>query len=114
MVAWITLDAWARGPGRTRAIGVVAQPVRGMIDQACVTINGEPCASGAAGASGASGAAIVAVGEVIGEVIGDVIGDVVSIRFDPTQRYRVKMKLWDDRSQFNLYTELSVGTYELR
>jgi 23S rRNA pseudouridine1911/1915/1917 synthase len=51
--------------------------VRGMVDQGCVSINGAPCKDPAASVAA---------------------GDVVSIRFDPTQRYREKKKRWDDRT----------------
>ncbi|MBI2481518.1 MAG: RluA family pseudouridine synthase [Planctomycetia bacterium] len=51
--------------------------VRGMVDHGCVSINGSIC-----------------------ENVADPVaaGDVVSIRFDPTQRYREKKKRWDDRT----------------
>ena len=51
--------------------------VRGMVDHGCVSINGAPC-------------------ESIGAPVA--VGDVVSIRFDPTQRYRERTKRWDDRT----------------
>ncbi len=52
--------------------------VRGMIDQGCVSINGLACDSNATTVSP---------------------GDLVSLRFDPTQRYREKnRKRWDDRT----------------
>ncbi len=52
--------------------------VRGMIDQGCVSINGQQCTS-------------------IGQIVSP--GDTVSLRFDPTQRYReTKKKQWDDRT----------------
>lgn len=51
--------------------------VRGMMDHGCVSINGVVCPSVAAHVN---------------------VGDVVSIRFDPTQRYREKKKRWDDRT----------------
>ncbi len=51
--------------------------VRGMIDQGCVSINGLPCNS-------------------IAKTVSP--GDLVSLRFDPTQRYREKKKRWDDRT----------------
>ncbi|HRX80148.1 MAG TPA: RluA family pseudouridine synthase [Pirellulaceae bacterium] len=51
--------------------------VRGMVDHGCVSINGGPCESAADPVAA---------------------GDVVSLRFDPTQRYREKKKSWDDRT----------------
>jgi 23S rRNA pseudouridine1911/1915/1917 synthase len=51
--------------------------VRGMVDHGCVSINGAPC-------------------ETIGAPVA--AGDIVSIRYDPTQRYREKKKRWDDRT----------------
>jgi 23S rRNA pseudouridine1911/1915/1917 synthase len=51
--------------------------VRGMVDHGCVSINGLPCNS-------------------IAETVSP--GDLVSLRFDPTQRYREKKKRWDDRT----------------
>jgi len=51
--------------------------VRGMFDHGCVSINGAPCDTTAAPV---------------------VAGDVVSIRFEPTRRYREKKKRWDDRT----------------
>ena len=51
--------------------------VRGMVDNGCVSINGAPC--------DATSTLVVA-------------GNVVSIRFEPTQRYREKKKRWDDRT----------------
>jgi 23S rRNA pseudouridine1911/1915/1917 synthase len=51
--------------------------VRGMVDQGCVSINGRRCKSVATTVSP---------------------GDLVSLRFDPTQRYREKKKRWDDRT----------------
>jgi 23S rRNA pseudouridine1911/1915/1917 synthase len=51
--------------------------VRGMVDHGCVSINGAPC-------------------ENVADPVA--VGDVVSIRFDPTQRYREKKKRWDDRT----------------
>ena len=51
--------------------------VRGMVDHGCVTINGIACETIAAPVA---------------------VGDIVSIRFDPTQRYREKKKRWDDRT----------------
>lgn len=51
--------------------------VRGMVDHGCVSINGALCDTTAAPV---------------------VAGDVVSIRFEPTQRYREKKKRWDDRT----------------
>ena len=51
--------------------------VRGMVDQGCVSINGEPCETIAAPVA---------------------VGDCVSIRYDPTQRYHEKKKRWDDRT----------------
>lgn len=48
-----------------------------MIDHGCVSINGVRC------------------GTVATPVAA---GDVVSVRFDPTQRYREKKKRWDDRT----------------
>ncbi|SMP46994.1 23S rRNA pseudouridine1911/1915/1917 synthase [Neorhodopirellula lusitana] len=52
--------------------------VRGLIDRGCVTVNGKPCTDG--------GKPVAA-------------GDVVSIRYDPTQRYRPKKeRKWDDRT----------------
>ena len=54
--------------------------VRGMVDHGCVSINGAPCETIAASVAA---------------------GDFVSIRFDPTQRYREKKKRWDDRT-FNI------------
>ena len=51
--------------------------VRGMVDHGCVFINGTPCDTVTAPVAG---------------------GDIVSIRYDPTQRYREKKKHWDDRT----------------
>lgn len=51
--------------------------VRGMVDHGCVSINSTPCNSTATAV---------------------VVGDVVSIRFEPTQRYREKKKIWSDRT----------------
>jgi 23S rRNA pseudouridine1911/1915/1917 synthase len=51
--------------------------VRGMVDNGCVSINGVQCETGATTVAA---------------------GDVVSLRFDPTQRYREKKKRWDDRT----------------
>lgn len=51
--------------------------VRGMIDHNCVSINGRTCSS-------------------IAKTVSP--GDVVSIRFNPTQRYREKKRRWDDRT----------------
>jgi 23S rRNA pseudouridine1911/1915/1917 synthase len=51
---------------------------RGMIGQGCVSINGIGCSS-------------------IDKAV--TVGDVVSLRYDPTQRYREKkIKRWDDRT----------------
>lgn len=58
---------------------------RGMIDRGCVTINGNACEDGAA---------IVSV------------NDLVSVRFDPTQRYRPKKeRKWDDRTFTIVYED---------
>ena len=54
-----------------------------MVDHACVSINGAPCATIAAPVA---------------------VGDFVSIRFDPTRRYHEKTKRWDDRT-FNISFE---------
>ena len=52
--------------------------VRGMIGHGCVSVNGDCC-------------------ELIGQILS--VGDIVSLRFDPTQRYREKKKKpWDDRT----------------
>ena len=51
--------------------------VRGLVDHGCVTINGAACESVSAPVAA---------------------GDVVSIRYDPTQRYREKKKRRDDRT----------------
>jgi 23S rRNA pseudouridine1911/1915/1917 synthase len=57
--------------------------VRGILDHGCVSVNGDPCHSGDVSVA---------------------VGDVVAIRFDPTQRYHVKKKRWDDRT-FSLVFE---------
>ncbi|MFT7640972.1 MAG: 23S rRNA pseudouridine1911/1915/1917 synthase [Pirellulaceae bacterium] len=57
--------------------GVSRSQVRGMFDRGCVSINGATCDTVSATVNA---------------------GDVVSIRFDPTQRYREKKRLWDDRT----------------
>ena len=53
--------------------------VRGMFDQGCVSIDGEAC-------------------DDAGTIVN--VGNVVSLRYDPTQRYREKKKKvqWDDRT----------------
>jgi 23S rRNA pseudouridine1911/1915/1917 synthase len=72
----------AENAGRVDAVvrqlsGSSHSQVRGMFDQGCVTINSVPCDDAATPAA---------------------VGDVVSIRFDPTQRYKEKKKRWDDRT----------------
>ncbi len=57
--------------------GTSRSQVRGLVDHGCVSINGAACTTLAS---------LVKV------------GDLVSIRFDPSQRYREKKKRWDDRT----------------
>lgn len=57
--------------------GVSRSQIRGLFDQGCVQINGLPCETLAA------------------EVAP---GDIVSLRYDPSQRYREKKRSWDDRT----------------
>lgn len=59
--------------------------VKGLIDQGCVSINGQRCS---------------AIGTLVN------VGDNVAVRFDPTQRYREKkQKRWSDRTFTIVYED---------
>jgi 23S rRNA pseudouridine1911/1915/1917 synthase len=60
-----------------KATGVSRGQIRGMVDNGCLSINGNPC---------------VAIATPVAS------GDVVSLRYDPNQRYHEKKKHWDDRT----------------
>ncbi len=57
--------------------GVSRGQVRGLVDNGCVSINGQPCTLLATKVAS---------------------GDIVTVRYDPTQRYREHKKHWDDRT----------------
>ena len=60
-----------------KATSVSRGQVRGLVDNACVSINGEVCTALATPVA---------------------VGDVVAVRYDPNQRYHEKKKHWDDRT----------------
>ncbi len=60
-----------------KATGASRGQVRGMVDHACVSINGSPCS-------------------LLATPVTE--GDVVSVRYDPVQKYHEKKKPWDDRT----------------
>ncbi len=79
-----TRSTTIEGEGRVRADVVVRhlsesshRQVRGMFDNACVTINDAPCDSGSTMVKA---------------------GDVVTINYEPDRRYPEKKKRWDDRT----------------